>query len=40
METLYGDVPESVLVREGPVEYSVDLRKGQKLPLPRSTREP
>ena len=39
METLYGDVPESVLVREGPVEYSVDLRKGQKTGLFLDQRE-
>ena len=40
VETLYGDVPESVLVREVPVEYSVDLRRAEDWPLPRSTREP
>jgi 23S rRNA (cytosine1962-C5)-methyltransferase len=39
VETLYGDVPESVLVREGPVEYSVDLRKGQKTGLFLDQRE-
>jgi len=39
VETLYGNVPESVLVREGPVEYSVDLRKGQKTGLFLDQRE-
>jgi 23S rRNA (cytosine1962-C5)-methyltransferase len=33
VEVLHGDVPESVVVREGPIEYSVDLRKGQKTGL-------
>jgi 23S rRNA (cytosine1962-C5)-methyltransferase len=36
---LYGDVPDSVLVREGPVEYEVDLRKGQKTGLFLDQRE-
>jgi 23S rRNA (cytosine1962-C5)-methyltransferase len=39
VETLYGNVPESVLVREGPVEYSVDLRKAQKTGLFLDQRE-
>ena len=39
VETLYGNVPESVLVREGPVDYSVDLRKGQKTGLFLDQRE-
>jgi 23S rRNA (cytosine1962-C5)-methyltransferase len=39
VETLYGDVPDSVVVREGPVEYSVDLRKGQKTGLFLDQRE-
>jgi 23S rRNA (cytosine1962-C5)-methyltransferase len=39
VETLYGDVPDSVIVREGPVEYSVDLRKGQKTGLFLDQRE-
>lgn len=34
-----GDVPESVLVREGPVEYDVDLRHGQKTGLFLDQRE-
>jgi 23S rRNA (cytosine1962-C5)-methyltransferase len=36
---LAGDVPESVLVREGPVEYDVDLRHGQKTGLFLDQRE-
>jgi len=36
---LHGEVPESVLVREGPVEYDVDLRKGQKTGLFLDQRE-
>ena len=36
---LHGDVPESVVVREGPVEYDVDLRKGQKTGLFLDQRE-
>ncbi|HEY5619481.1 MAG TPA: class I SAM-dependent rRNA methyltransferase [Vicinamibacterales bacterium] len=39
VETLYGEVPESVVVREGPVEYVVDLRKGQKTGLFLDQRE-
>jgi 23S rRNA (cytosine1962-C5)-methyltransferase len=34
-----GDVPEKVLVREGPVEYEVDLRRGQKTGLFLDQRE-
>jgi 23S rRNA (cytosine1962-C5)-methyltransferase len=30
VDVLHGDVPETVPVREGTVEYDVDLRKGQK----------
>jgi 23S rRNA (cytosine1962-C5)-methyltransferase len=36
---LHGDVPDSVVVREGPVEYDVDLRKGQKTGLFLDQRE-
>ncbi len=36
---LYGDVPASVLVREGPIEYDVDMRKGQKTGLFLDQRE-
>jgi len=34
-----GDVPDSVLVREGPVQYEVDLRHGQKTGLFLDQRE-
>jgi 23S rRNA (cytosine1962-C5)-methyltransferase len=36
---LHGSIPESVTVREGPVEYDVDLRKGQKTGLFLDQRE-
>ena len=36
---LYGEIPESVEVREGPVQYAVDLRKGQKTGLFLDQRE-
>jgi 23S rRNA (cytosine1962-C5)-methyltransferase len=36
---LHGDVPESIVAREGPVEYEVDLRKGQKTGLFLDQRE-
>ncbi len=39
VEVLHGAVPESVTVREGPVEYDVDLRKGQKTGLFLDQRE-
>ena len=39
VEVLHGDIPESVVVREGPVEYDVDLRKGQKTGLFLDQRE-
>jgi 23S rRNA (cytosine1962-C5)-methyltransferase len=39
VEVLYGTVPESVVAREGPVEYDVDLRKGQKTGLFLDQRE-
>lgn len=39
VEVLHGIVPESVVVREGPVEYSVDLWKGQKTGLFLDQRE-
>ena len=39
VEVLHGEVPDSVLVREGPVEYDVDLRKGQKTGLFLDQRE-
>jgi 23S rRNA (cytosine1962-C5)-methyltransferase len=39
VEVLFGDVPESVVVREGPVEYLADVRKGQKTGLFLDQRE-
>jgi len=36
---LHGEVPESVMVREGPIEYDVDMRKGQKTGLFLDQRE-
>ncbi len=39
VELLYGEIPESIVAREGPVEYVVDLRKGQKTGLFLDQRE-
>jgi 23S rRNA (cytosine1962-C5)-methyltransferase len=39
VEVLHGDVPDAVVVREGPVEYGADLRKGQKTGLFLDQRE-
>jgi 23S rRNA (cytosine1962-C5)-methyltransferase len=39
VEVLHGGVPDSVAAREGPVEYDVDLRKGQKTGLFLDQRE-
>jgi 23S rRNA (cytosine1962-C5)-methyltransferase len=39
VEVLHGTIPASVLVREGPVEYDVDLWKGQKTGLFLDQRE-
>ena len=39
VEVLHGEIPDSVLVREGPVEYDVDLRRGQKTGLFLDQRE-
>jgi 23S rRNA (cytosine1962-C5)-methyltransferase len=39
VEVLHGDIPASVIAREGPVEYDVDLRKGQKTGLFLDQRE-
>ena len=36
---LHGTIPESIVVREGPIEYDVDLRKGQKTGLFLDQRE-
>jgi 23S rRNA (cytosine1962-C5)-methyltransferase len=39
VDVLYGSVPDTVMVREGAVEYDVDLRKGQKTGLFLDQRE-
>lgn len=39
IDVLHGDVPDSVSVREGAVEYDVDLRRGQKTGLFLDQRE-
>ena len=39
VEVLHGTIPEAVVVREGPVEYEVDLRRGQKTGLFLDQRE-
>ena len=39
VNVLHGEVPDSILVREGPVEYEVDLRRGQKTGLFLDQRE-
>jgi 23S rRNA (cytosine1962-C5)-methyltransferase len=39
VEVLAGTVPDTVVVREGPIEYEVDLRKGQKTGLFLDQRE-
>lgn len=39
VSVLAGEIPESVVVREGPVEYDVDLRHGQKTGLFLDQRE-
>ena len=39
VEVVYGQVPESVVVMEGPVEYEVDMLKGQKTGLFLDQRE-
>jgi 23S rRNA (cytosine1962-C5)-methyltransferase len=39
VDVLHGDIPESVVVREGPVEYDVNLRTGQKTGLFLDQRE-
>ena len=39
VQVLHGSIPESVVVREGPVEYDVDLRHGQKTGLFLDQRE-
>jgi 23S rRNA (cytosine1962-C5)-methyltransferase len=39
VEVLYGDVPQTIVVREGPIEYEVDPRVGQKTGLFLDQRE-
>jgi len=39
VEVLAGTVPDAVVVREGPIEYEVDLRRGQKTGLFLDQRE-
>ena len=39
IEVLAGDIPDAVLVHEGPVEYEADLRRGQKTGLFLDQRE-
>lgn len=39
IDLLHGEIPETVTVREGPVEYEVDLRRGQKTGLFLDQRE-
>jgi len=39
IDVLHGTIPESVVVREGPVEYDADLRRGQKTGLFLDQRE-
>ena len=39
VEVLHGTIPDSVVVREGPIEYDVDLRRGQKTGLFLDQRE-
>jgi 23S rRNA (cytosine1962-C5)-methyltransferase len=39
VDVLHGTIPDSVLVREGPIEYAVDLMRGQKTGLFLDQRE-
>ena len=39
VDVLHGSIPESVVVREGPIEYDVNLRHGQKTGLFLDQRE-
>jgi 23S rRNA (cytosine1962-C5)-methyltransferase len=39
IDVLHGEIPDSIVVREGPIEYDVDLRKGQKTGLFLDQRE-
>jgi 23S rRNA (cytosine1962-C5)-methyltransferase len=39
VDVLHGTIPDAVVVREGPVEYAADLRRGQKTGLFLDQRE-
>ena len=39
VDVLHGEIPDSVAAREGPIEYDVDLRRGQKTGLFLDQRE-
>ena len=39
IDVLHGEIPESVVVREGPVQFDADLRRGQKTGLFLDQRE-
>jgi 23S rRNA (cytosine1962-C5)-methyltransferase len=39
VDVLHGTIPDSVVVREGPIQYDVDLRRGQKTGLFLDQRE-
>ncbi len=39
VEVLHGSIPDTIIVREGPIEYEVDLWKGQKTGLFLDQRE-
>jgi 23S rRNA (cytosine1962-C5)-methyltransferase len=39
VDVLHGDVPDTITVREGPIEYDVDPRRGQKTGLFLDQRE-
>jgi len=39
VDVVAGEIPEAVVVREGPIEYDVDLRRGQKTGLFLDQRE-
>jgi 23S rRNA (cytosine1962-C5)-methyltransferase len=39
VDVLHGEIPDAVVVREGPIEYEADLRKGQKTGLFLDQRE-
>jgi 23S rRNA (cytosine1962-C5)-methyltransferase len=39
VDVLHGEIPDTVVVREGPIDYEVDLRRGQKTGLFLDQRE-